>query len=63
MKVEAMFTSEPGNFNMLFDNEAYDKLIREWAAVSGYFSIFVMLAVKIIEGIKWVSKKTLSGRE
>ncbi len=44
-------------FNMLFDNEAYDKLIREWAAVSGYFSIFVMLAVKIIEGIKWVLRK------
>ncbi len=44
-------------FNLLYDNESYDKLIRGWANVSGYFSIFVLLAVKIIGGIQWVLKK------
>ncbi len=44
-------------FNLLYDNESYDKLIQEWANVSGYFSVFVVVAVKIIEGIQWVLKK------
>lgn len=44
-------------FNLLFDNESYDNLIQRWANVSGYFSIFVVMAVKIIEGIKWVLKQ------
>ncbi len=40
-------------YNLLYDNESYDKLIQSWANVSGYFSIFVVLAVKIIEGVQW----------
>lgn len=44
-------------FNLLFDNESYDNVIQKWANASGYFSIFVILAVKIIEGIKWVLKQ------
>lgn len=44
-------------FNLLYDNESYDKLIQGWANVSGYFSIFVIIAVKIVEGIQWVLKK------
>lgn len=40
-------------YNLLEDNESYDKLIQSWANVSGYFSIFVVLAVKIIEGVQW----------
>src|SRR5690606_25398918 len=31
--------------------------IQKWANASGYFSIFVIIAVKIIEVIKWVLKQ------
>lgn len=44
-------------FNMLYENESYDKVIQNWANASGYFSIFVVLAVKIIDAIKWVLNK------
>ncbi len=44
-------------FNMLYENESFDKLIQGWANVSGYFSIFVILAIKLIEGIQWVLRK------
>lgn len=44
-------------FNLLFDNETYDERVQGWASVSGYFSIFVLIGVKIIEGIKWVLKQ------
>lgn len=41
-------------FNMLYDNESFDGMIQKWANISGYFSIFVSIAVKIIQGIQWV---------
>ncbi len=44
-------------FNMLYDNESYENLIQRWANVSGYFSIFVAIAVKINQGIQWFLKK------
>lgn len=44
-------------FNMLYDNESFDKMIQKWANVSGYFSIFVSIAVKKIQGIQWVLRK------
>jgi Zn-dependent protease with chaperone function len=44
-------------FNMLYDNESYEKLVKKWASISGYFSIFVSLAIKIIEGIQVILKK------
>ena len=44
-------------FNMLYDNESFDNMIQKWANISGYFSIFVVIAVKIIEGIQWILKK------
>ena len=44
-------------FNMLYDNESFDKMIQKWANISGYFSIFVAIAVKIIQGIQWILKK------
>lgn len=44
-------------YNMLYDNESFDTMIQNWANVSGYFSIFVALAVKIIQGIQWILKK------
>jgi Zn-dependent protease with chaperone function len=44
-------------FNMLFENESYESLVQRWANVSGYFSIFVIIAGKINEGIQWVLRK------
>jgi Zn-dependent protease with chaperone function len=44
-------------FNMLYDNESFDKMIQKWANISGYFSIFVLISVRIIKGIQWILKK------
>ncbi|MCC6411593.1 MAG: M48 family metalloprotease [Saprospiraceae bacterium] len=44
-------------FNMLNDNESMDTMMAKWASVSGYFSIFVALAVRIIQGIQWILRK------
>ncbi|MBB4035872.1 Zn-dependent protease with chaperone function [Dysgonomonas hofstadii] len=44
-------------FNMLYDNESFDKMIQAWAGLTGYFSIFVLIAVKIINGIQWILQK------
>ncbi|WP_321309013.1 M48 family metalloprotease [Marinifilum fragile] len=44
-------------FNMLFDNESYDRLIETWSNVSGYFSVFVVIAATINRGIQWVLRK------
>lgn len=44
-------------YNMLYENESYERLIQKWANISGYFSIFVGIAIKIIAGIQWILKK------
>ena len=43
--------------NMLYDNESYEKLIEKWADFSYYFSLFVIIAVKINVGIQWILRK------
>ncbi|MEZ4796313.1 MAG: M48 family metalloprotease [Flavobacteriaceae bacterium] len=44
-------------YNMLYDNDNYEKMTQSWANASGYFAIFVILAIKIVEGIQWVLRK------
>ncbi|MEZ4905163.1 MAG: M48 family metalloprotease [Spirosomataceae bacterium] len=44
-------------FNLLYDNESFDNMIQKWASMSGYFSIFVAIALKIIQGIQWLLRK------
>jgi Zn-dependent protease with chaperone function len=44
-------------FNMIYDNSSFDKLIHKWSSVSGFFAIFVILAVKVIQGIQWILRK------
>jgi len=44
-------------FNLLQDNDSYDRVIQSWANLSGYLAIFVVLAVKIILGIQWILGK------
>ncbi len=43
--------------NMLVDNDSYESIVRGWAEISGYFYIFVKLAIKIVQGIQWVLRK------
>ncbi|WP_306353022.1 M48 family metalloprotease [Flavobacterium sp. '19STA2R22 D10 B1'] len=44
-------------FNMLYDNDSFENMIQKWANISGYFSVFVIVAMKIIQGIQWVLRK------
>jgi Zn-dependent protease with chaperone function len=44
-------------FNMLYDNESFDDMIQKWANVIGYLSFFLLLAVKLIQGIQWILQK------
>lgn len=44
-------------FNLLYDNESYDRLVKRWTRVHGYFSFFAIISVKIISVIQWVLRK------
>ena len=44
-------------FNMLYDNEKYDKLTEKWANTSGYFVLFFLAVIWINKGIKWILQK------
>lgn len=44
-------------YNMLNDNESYNNMIGRFANMSGYFSFFAGIAVKIANGIQWVLHK------
>ena len=41
-------------YNMLHDNASYERMITRWADVSGFFALFVLIAVKINQGIQWI---------
>lgn len=44
-------------FNLLYENETFEKIIHNWAKISGLFSFFISIAVKIIQGFQWILKK------
>lgn len=44
-------------YNMLFDNDSYQKMIRGWSSISGLFSFFMMIGIKIIQGIQFILGK------
>lgn len=41
-------------YNMLHDNASYERMITRWADVSGFFALFVLIAVKVNQGIQWI---------
>jgi len=41
-------------YNLLNENQSYNSMAQQWASVSGYFTIFVNIAVTIIRGIQWI---------
>lgn len=47
-------------FNLLYDNNSYEKLIDTWGSISNYIRLFVLFATKVIEGIQWVLRKLYS---
>lgn len=44
-------------YNMLFDNDSYQKMVRGWSNISGLFSFFMMIGIKIIQGIQFILGK------
>jgi Peptidase family M48 len=45
-------------YNMLYENESFGEVIQRWANVNGYISFFMRIAVRIIQGIQWLLRKT-----
>ncbi|TRZ43189.1 M48 family metalloprotease [Robertkochia solimangrovi] len=41
-------------YNMLFENDSYFRMVHNWAKLSGIISIFVIVAVKINQGIQYL---------
>lgn len=41
-------------FNLVYDDESYNKLISKWASFGNTYTIFVRIAGKIIQGIQWI---------
>ncbi len=41
-------------FNMLYDNDGYERAIETWGNASGYFALFAGLTVRIVKGIQWI---------
>jgi Zn-dependent protease with chaperone function len=48
-------------YNMLYDNQGYDAIVQKWANLSGYFAVFVELAVWIIRGIQALLQRAYQG--
>ncbi|WP_257669867.1 M48 family metallopeptidase [Parapedobacter tibetensis] len=47
-------------YNLLYENESYESLVAKWAKMSGFLSIFVSFAVKLVQGIQWILRKNYS---
>jgi hypothetical protein len=41
-------------FNMLYDNDSYERTLESWANASGYFAFFAVLTFRIVKGIQWI---------
>ncbi|THU33490.1 hypothetical protein FAM09_25415 [Niastella caeni] len=44
-------------YNMLYENTSYSRSLQNWASISDYFAIFVLVVVRIVTGIQWVLQK------
>jgi Zn-dependent protease with chaperone function len=44
-------------FNLLEENGSFDRVVRSWAEISGYFAIFVAIGANVIGGVQWTLKK------
>lgn len=44
-------------FNMLYDNEAYERLIQKWADTNTYIQILLTFSSWITKGIQWILRR------
>ncbi|MCU0401348.1 MAG: M48 family metalloprotease [Algoriphagus sp.] len=44
-------------YNLLYENDTYSNLATRWANASGYFYIFVVAAMKLVQACQWVLRK------
>jgi Zn-dependent protease with chaperone function len=44
-------------YNLLNDDDNFENIIQKFASINGFISLFVILAVKIINAIQWVLRK------
>ncbi|OOQ57939.1 M48 family metallopeptidase [Mucilaginibacter pedocola] len=44
-------------YNMLYDNEGYQKALSAWASLHAILRLMAMLNVKIIEGMQWILRQ------
>lgn len=44
-------------YNMLYENDGFDRMIIRWGEATAFFAIVVKLAIKIIQGIQWLLQK------
>ncbi|MBK8391011.1 MAG: M48 family metalloprotease [Saprospiraceae bacterium] len=44
-------------YNLLYDNDSYHALIQKFANIHSLIYYFVILAIKLVDGIKWILKK------
>ncbi len=47
-------------YNMLFENNGYNRMLQQWGSVSGYFALFANITIGIAGGIQWVLKQLYS---
>jgi Zn-dependent protease with chaperone function len=47
-------------YNMLYENTSYQQMVNGWANISGYFSFFVGIVIRIVRGIQWILQKVYS---
>lgn len=41
-------------YNMLYDNQGFDQLVQGWASIHAIITLFVIGAIRIVQGIQWV---------
>ncbi len=44
-------------FNMLYENQSFEKLAQRWTNTTSYIGVFVVLAFNLIQGIQWILQK------
>jgi Zn-dependent protease with chaperone function len=49
-----VYTANRVIYNMLYENEGYDRMIQGWSEVNGILSLFVWIAVQVVGAIQWV---------
>ncbi len=44
-------------YNMLYENESYNKLLEAWSSISSFFVFFARIVVELVKGIQWILRK------